>query len=163
MFKRYLSLYKKGENEEAGRFKLFGVRPDTASSLRDISVEPIGDRRLDNGVNARLIFKLRKSLDNAYLDWDLSREDITLARNYCQEVKIIVSGGFNPDKIKDFESSQVPVDIYGVGSWLLTNSSKEDINNDFTADVVRIKKNGSWIDMAKVGRQACQNDKLELI
>lgn len=163
MFDKYYSLFKKGEIKEAKRYKLFGVRPDTSSSLRDISVEPLGDKKLDNGVNARLIYKLRKALDRAYLDWDLPDEDIELARNYCRDVKIIATGGFNPDKIRDFERSQVPVDIYGIGSWLLSNSSKEGTNTDFTADVVRVKKDGVWIDMAKVGRKACYNDNLEPI
>lgn len=160
MFEKYLALFKKGEVKEAKRYKLFGVRPDTSSSLRDISVEPLGDKRLDNGVNARLIYRLRKALDNAYLDWNLPEEDIELARSYCQDVKIIATGGFNPDKIRDFERSKVPVDIYGVGSWLLSNSSVEGTNNDFTADVVKVKKDGEWINMAKVGRRACNNDKL---
>lgn len=163
MFDKYYMLIKEGDQDEARKYKLFGVRPDTSSNLRDKSVEPLGDKRLDNGVNARLIFKLRKALDNAYLDWDIPEEDRELARNFGQDVKIIATGGFNPEKIRSFEQSQVPVDIYGVGSWLLSNSSLEGTNNDFTADVVRVKKDGKWIDMAKVGRKACDNSKLKPI
>ncbi|MEJ6950996.1 nicotinate phosphoribosyltransferase [Natronospora cellulosivora (SeqCode)] len=160
MFEKYSFLYKSGDYEEAKKYKLFGVRPDTSSSLRDISVEPLGDKKLDNGVNARLIYKLRNSIDKAYLDWDIKDKDIELAMQYCKDVKIIATGGFDPEKIRSFENSQVPVDIYGVGSWLLSNSSMEGTNNDFTADVVRIKKGGKWIDVAKVGRKACDNKKL---
>ncbi len=36
-------------------------------------------------------------------------------------------------------------------------------NTDFTADVVRIKVNGEWIDMAKVGRRPCDNPDLERV
>ncbi len=163
MFDKYYKLIKKANENEARKYKLFGVRPDTSSNLRDKSVEPLGDKRLDNGVNARLIFTLRKALDNAYLNWDLPEEDRELARDFCQDVKIIATGGFNPEKIQSFEQSRVPVDIYGVGSWLLSNSSMEGTNNDFTADVVRIKKDGKWVDMAKIGRKACDSDKLRLI
>src|SRR5690554_963191 len=163
MFDRYYELIKKDKRDKARKYKLFGVRPDTSSELRDESIEPLGDKRLDNGVNARLIFNLRKALDAAYHDWELPEEARQLARDYCREVKIIATGGFNPQKIKGFERSQVPVDIYGVGSWLLSNSSKEGTNNDFTADVVMVKKGGEWIDMAKVGRKACDNNKLRLV
>jgi len=34
---------------------------------------------------------------------------------------------------------------------------------DFTADVVRVKINGSWVDMAKVGRKACENPEMERV
>ena len=160
MFDKYNSYIKKGKKEKAKKYKLFGVRPDTSSSLRDVSVEPLGDKTLDNGVNARLLFKLRNSINNAYKDWNLSTEEKERAKKYCEDVKIIATGGFKPEKIRRFEKSQVPVDIYGVGSWLLSNSSVEGTNTDFTADVVKVKKDGKWIDMAKVGRVPCDNDKL---
>lgn len=163
MFEQYYRLLKEGAINEAKRYKLFGVRPDTSSSIRDISVEPLGEKKLDNGVNARLIYRLRKSLDQAYRTWELPESDWELARKYCQEVKIIATGGFDPAKIRAFERSQVPVDIYGVGSWLISNSSREGTNNDFTADVVKIAVNGQWIDMAKIGRQSCPNHKLKSI
>ncbi len=162
MYDKYIELQKAGKAKEATKYRLFGVRPDTSSSLRDISVEPLGNKELDNGVNARLVFKLREALDNAYKDWNIAdpREE-ERAREYCQQVKIIATGGFKPDKIRAFEESQVPVDVYGVGSWLLSNSSKEGTKNDFTADVVRVKVDGEWITMAKEGRRPCKNDKLQ--
>ena len=163
MFNKYLSLLKAGQKEEAKRYKLFGVRPDNSSNLRDESVQPLGKKELDNGVNARLIFNLRKALDNAYKNWDLQPGDISLAKNYCSDVRIIATGGFTPEKINRFESSQVPVDIYGVGSWLLSNCGAEDTKNDFTADVVRVKVDGEWKEMAKVGRSPADNPSLEKV
>ncbi|MGM0410396.1 MAG: nicotinate phosphoribosyltransferase [Bacillota bacterium] len=160
MFKKYNSLIKKGKKKEAKKYKLYGIRPDTSSSLRDVSVEPLGDKKLDNGVNARLIFKLRQNIDKAYKSWDYEGEDEKRAKKYCEDVKIIATGGFKPEKIRRFEKSQVPVDVYGIGSWLLSNSSVEGTNTDFTADVVKVKKDEKWIDMAKVGRKACDNEKL---
>jgi nicotinate phosphoribosyltransferase len=52
----------------------------------------------------------------------------------------------------------VPVNIYGVGSYLF-----EGENNDFTADVVRVKIEGQWYDMAKVGRQAHHNPNMQRV
>jgi len=76
-------------------------------------------------------------------------------------VKIVVTGGFNPQKIDRFEKLGVPVDIYGVGSSLFNNSESAGTQTDFTADVVRVKANQRWIDVAKVGRRACDNPDLQ--
>jgi nicotinate phosphoribosyltransferase len=69
------------------------------------------------GVNARLVEKVRDALD----------------REGFSHVQIIVSGGFNPDKIASFEKQKAPVDIYAVGSFLLTGMY------DFTADIVMVE------------------------
>src|SRR5688572_22282278 len=45
MFGRYLPLVKAGKREEARKYKLYGVRPDTAGNMRDVSVPPLGDKR----------------------------------------------------------------------------------------------------------------------
>ncbi|MHB8928231.1 MAG: hypothetical protein ACYC9Q_11375 [Bacillota bacterium] len=73
----------------------------------------------------------------------------------------MVTGGFNAKKIKLFEDLGVPVDIYGVGSSLLENSS--ETNCDFTADIVRVKVDGVWHDLAKTGRQAADNPSLKRV
>ena len=42
--------------------------------------------------------------------------------------------------------------------------SNDDIvrtNTDFTADVVRVKIDDEWVELAKVGRQATDNPDLE--
>ena len=159
MFDRYREMLTAGNEEGAERYKLYGVRLDTSGSLRDISVPPLGDPTLDLGVNPRLVFLVRKALDNAWADWDLPQEWQETARKFCQAVKIVVSGGFNPERITRFEKLDVPVDIYGVGSSLFDNYGPT--RTDFTADVVRIKADGQWIDLAKVGRKACENPDLE--
>ncbi len=158
MFEKYYQLIQQGDPEEARRYILFGVRLDTSSSLRDEAVQPLGDPVLDLGVNPRLVFKTRQVLDSAYLDWDLPDEALNVAKQYCENVKIVVSGGFNVEKITKFETLHVPVDIYAVGSSLFSNYGPT--NTDFTADVVRVKVHGDWIDMAKVGRRAVDNPDL---
>lgn len=158
MFTEYARLLAEEQTEEAQRYLLYAVRLDTSGSMRDKSVPPLGDPALDFGVTPRLAFLVRQAIDNAWQDWDLPPEQTELGKQYCQQVRIVATGGFNPDKITRFEKLQVPVDIYGVGSSLLTNDKQT--NTDFTADVVRVNVHGVWHDMAKVGRGAADNPDL---
>jgi nicotinate phosphoribosyltransferase len=161
MFERYCELSKAGREEEADRYRLYGVRLDTSKNLRDISVPPIGDPELDLGVNPRLVFLVRQALDNAWEQWNIPNNWQEKAQQFCRSVKIVVSGGFDPDKIRRFEKLGVPVDIYAVGSSLFDNHGATV--TDFTADVVRVKLNGKWVDMAKIGRQPCENPELQRV
>ncbi len=161
MFARYRELTDAGRHAEAQRYKLFGVRPDTSGTLRDISVPPLGQKDLDMGVTPRLVFFLRQAADEAWKRWQLPAEWAERAQQWCRDVKIVVTGGFSPRKIRRFEELGVPADIYGVGSALFSNSDEEGTNNDFTADIVRVKAHGSWHDLVKVGRRACSNPDLE--
>jgi nicotinate phosphoribosyltransferase len=163
MFGLYKDAVERGDHEAARRFVLFGVRADTSGSLRDTSVPPLGDPKLDLGVTPRLIHTLRNAIDHAWRDWNLSGQWVEEARQWCHQIKIAVSGGFDPDKIRRFERLSVPVDVYGVGTALLSNCAECGTNNDFTADVVRVKVDSRWIDMAKVGRRPGSNPLLERV
>jgi nicotinate phosphoribosyltransferase len=66
-------------------------------------------------------------------------------------VRIVVSGGFTVDKIREFEQREVPVDAYGVGSSLIRGA------NDFTADVVVT----DGLPSGKFGRRLRENPRLE--
>jgi nicotinate phosphoribosyltransferase len=115
--------------------RLWGVRLDTSEALVDRSLwEELGDFR-PTGVNPRLVWKVREALDAAGFE----------------QVKIVVSGGFTVDKIRDFEAHGVPVDAYGVGSSLIRGS------NDFTADIVMTDGKPT----AKAGRHYRPNARLE--
>lgn len=160
MFAEYRRCVDAGDSAEAERYRLWGVRPDTGSNLRDRSVAPIGDPKLDLGVVPRLIFNLREAIDSAWMQWQLPDEWIEPARAWCRGVRIVASGGFNPERIARFEKLKVPVDVYAVGSYLLNNSSDEGTNTDFTADVVRVEVRGEWVPMVKVGRAPGVNDDL---
>ena len=129
--------------------------------MRDQSVPPLGDADLDLGVTPRLVFLVRQALDLASENWDLPAEWRERARQYCKDVKIVVSGGFNPERIARFERLKVPVDIYAVGSSLFDNHGPTV--SDFTADVVRLKVDGNWVDLAKVGRRARENPDMERV
>jgi len=161
MFSRYRELSDVGDEAEAAKYILYGVRLDTSGSLRDVSVEPLGDPALDLGVTPRLVFNVRQALDSSWESWGIPSVWKDAAREYCRNVKIVVSGGFNPDRIRRFERLGVPADIYAVGSWLFNNNG--NTVTDFTADVVRVKVHGEWIDMPKVGRRSLANPNLERV
>jgi nicotinate phosphoribosyltransferase len=115
--------------------RLWGVRLDTSESLVDFAlVEEMGDFR-PTGVNERLARKVRDALDERAFE----------------RVKIVASGGFTVEKIREFERLGVPVDAYGVGSSLIRGS------NDFTADVVVTDGEPS----GKFGRRYRDNSRLE--
>jgi nicotinate phosphoribosyltransferase len=163
MFARYRELIDAGNHEEAERYRLFGVRPDTSGNLRDQSVPPLGLKELDMGVTPRLVFMLRQAIDDAWKSWTLAPEWAERAQAWCHDVKIVVTGGFSPKKIRRFEELGVPADIYGVGASLFSNSNEEGTNNDFTADVVRVKIESEWRDLVKTGRRARDNAEMERI
>jgi nicotinate phosphoribosyltransferase len=117
--------------------RLWGVRLDTSGTLVDKSIIPLMQNFKPVGVTPQLVEMTRKTLDT----------------NGFGHVKIIVSGGFNPDRIADFEKLAVPVDAYGVGSYLMRGV------NAFTADVVLL--NGK--PCAKVGRAYKPNPRLEVV
>jgi len=122
--------------------RLWGVRVDTSETLIDKSVlreiaENDGQARDGDarGVTPRLIFMLRKALDDAGYG----------------HVRIVASGGFDAKKIRRFEELAVPVDVYGVGSALVSGTGF-----DHTADIVRV----SGKLMAKTGRRYEKSDRL---
>ena len=158
LFREYIACVRRGNDEEAKRFKLFGVRLDTSSALIDKSLVPMGEKREDYGVNPRLVHAVRNGLDDAWREWGLAQDDIPLAKTYLREVKIIVSGGFNKDKIRWFEETNTPVDMYAVGSATFDNHGPTV--TDYTADVVQVKIGDEWTPMAKVGRKPNENPEL---
>jgi nicotinate phosphoribosyltransferase len=161
LFQQFRELVDRGEIEQAERFKLYGVRLDTSASLRDVSISPMGDPALDLGVNPRLVFNVRQALDHAWESWNLPLEWHQRAAEFCKGVKIVVSGGFGPEKIERFEKLHVRVDTYAVGSSLFDNHGPTV--TDFTADVVRVKVQNQWVDLAKVGRKSQENPALEQV
>src|SRR5919204_1292459 len=116
---------------------LWGVRLDTSESLVDRSLwHEMGDFR-PTGVNEILVQRVREALDAAG----------------HRQVKIVVSGGVDAERIRAFEAQGVPVDAYGVGSSLLRGQ------NDFTADIVVVDGR----ECSKVGRRHRPNPRLEVV
>jgi len=113
--------------------KLMAVRLDTARDMRDLSVNSSAKSSL--GVSPDLVRNVRRALD----------------REGFSYVKIVVSCGFNEEKIRKFNRLKVPYDYVGVGSACV------QLRRDFTADVVKV--NGK--DCAKVGRRFNPNPRLK--
>jgi nicotinate phosphoribosyltransferase len=114
--------------------RLWGVRLDTSERMVDRALwHEMGDFK-PTGVNVVLTERVRSALDAAGHG----------------RVRIVVSGGFNAAKIREFEGLGAPVDAYGVGSSLVRGE------NDFTADVVRVEGR----DCAKAGRAYRPNPRL---
>ncbi len=125
---------------EALKDRLGAVRVDTSDSITDHYFDDkkeLYDGKKINGCNPYLIIALRKALDDA---------------GY-KHVKIVVSSGFDIDKINWFKQENAPVDSYGVGSSLLK------INVGYTGDLVILdgKK------LAKEGREDKPNPRLEIV
>jgi nicotinate phosphoribosyltransferase len=114
--------------------RLWGVRLDTAEHMVDQSVVSQMGSFKPTGVNPQLVWNVRNALDG---------------EGYG-EVKIVASGGFDVERIEQFEEEGVPVDVYGVGAALYEG------RYDFTADIVMVdgKPEG------KAGRSLRENPRL---
>ena len=115
--------------------KLYGVRLDTSEKMVDISLIGQMGHFKPTGVNEQLVRNVREALD----------------KEGFNHVKIMVSGGFNPERIRLFETNNVPVDVYAVGSNIFAT------NADFTADIVLVDGK----PCAKAGRAFSDNPRLE--
>lgn len=120
--------------------KLYGVRIDTSKALIDeyFIRNKIDTEKVDcHGVNPTLIKALREALDAEGFNY----------------VKIVVSSGFDVEKVQNFSDQKVPVDFYGVGGSLIK------VTRSFTGDCVKI----DGIPMAKVGRHEIDNPRLKIV
>ena len=115
--------------------KLQGVRLDTSNNMVDKTIQSQMGIFPPTGVCKELVAAVRNALDAEGFDY----------------VKIIVSGGFDADKIAEFEKLKVPVDTYAIGSSFF------DGNINFTADIVL----SDGKPCAKAGRKYLPNNRLE--
>lgn len=113
--------------------RLCAVRLDTARDMKDKSIH--SNRKEDYSVSPQLVRNVRNALDKHGFNY----------------VKIVVSCGFDVEKIKLFNRLRVPYDMVGVGSAFFR------LKRDFTADVVQV--NGR--PCAKVGRKYSPNPRLK--
>ncbi|WP_036436099.1 nicotinate phosphoribosyltransferase [Mycoplasmopsis felifaucium] len=114
--------------------QLYGVRIDTSKNMKDHMFDNEPDNEEFYGVNIEQVKRLRKALDEAG----------------AKDVKIIVSSGFNAEKIKKFEQANAPVDSYGVGQAIFKMVAS------FSADATILNGNRE----AKEGRGYNPNPRL---
>lgn len=108
----YREAYLAGDLENQRRWTLDGVRLDTSANMLDTALHDPTDK----GVSPALVRTVRAALDRAYEGWGETGALLEEAERYCRQVQIVVTGGFNRERIERFESEGVPVDAYGVGS-----------------------------------------------
>jgi nicotinate phosphoribosyltransferase len=123
--------------------RLWGVRLDTSGTLVDKSIWNMMGTFKPTGVIPQLVFNVRRALDG---------------EGY-QHVKIVVSGGFTAERIRQFERNRVPVDAYAVGSAFFSGTGRFD----FTADIVALEEGGNWRECHKVGRTERLNPALDAV
>lgn len=117
--------------------RLWGVRLDTSENMVDRSVIPQLGTFRPGGVNPKLVWNVRNALDTEGFG----------------DVHIVVSGGFDAERVREFEIEGVPVDAYGIGSAAYRGTF------DFTADVVAV----GGKPQARAGRKLRENPKLERV
>lgn len=117
--------------------RLWGVRLDTSDNMVDKSVLPQLGTFRPTGVNPQLVWNVRNALD---------------AEGFG-DVQIVVSGGFDVDRVTEFEEEGVPVDAYGIGSAAYRGTF------DFSADVVMVDGK----PQARAGRSLRPNPQLEKV
>lgn len=118
---------------------LGALRVDTSKSLIDHYFDDKDTNGFDpHGVCKELIFALREELD----------------KNGFNYVKIIVSSSFSKEKIALWKSLNVPVDMYGVGTSFVNNTTC-----GFTGDLVMLDGK----EEAKEGRGNYPSDRLEKV
>ena len=117
--------------------RLWGVRLDTSETMVDRSILGQLGRFRPTGVNPQLVWNVRNALDASGFP----------------DIRIVVSGGFDAERIREFRRHGVPVDSFGVGSSLFRNRF------DFTADVVLVEGR----PVAKSGRSYQASERLERV
>ena len=118
---------------------LNAVRVDTSKSLIDHYFDDKDTSGFNpHGVCKELIFALREALNKEGFNY----------------VKIVVSSSFGAEKIKEWKESNVPVDMYGVGTYFVNNTTC-----GFTGDLVMLDGKPE----AKVGRDNYPNPRLKKV
>ena len=119
--------------------KLNAVRVDTSKALIDHYFDDKDTSGFDpHGVCKELIFALRNALDKEGFNY----------------VKIVVSSSFSAEKIAEWSALGVPVDLYGVGSYFVNNTTC-----GFTADLVMLDGKPE----AKEGRENYPSNRLQKV
>jgi nicotinate phosphoribosyltransferase len=63
---------------------------------------------------------------------------------HASHTKIVVSSGFDLEKVRAFRACNAPMDFIGTGSWVQFAM--------FTSDIVRVFENEAWVPRCKAGR-----------
>ena len=125
------------------------------------ALEPLGDKKLDRGVNARLVFTLRREIDRAYENWTVPFAWLERAKAYCRNVKITVTGGFTPAQDPRVRGKRRSGGcLRGRLVFVSAIPSRTARTTTSRRTSCASKSAASWRDLAKVGRRAAENPAL---
>ncbi|GMV97789.1 MAG: hypothetical protein HRF43_19840 [Phycisphaerae bacterium] len=111
-------------------------RPTRALEMRILSQAP--DRRAAQEALDRYGFGPGVTIEAVYAIRDL------LDSLGARSTRIVVSSGFDLEKVRAFRACRAPMDVIGTGSWVRFGV--------FTSDIVRVFENGQWLRRCKAGR-----------
>lgn len=110
--------------------------PTRALEMRILSQAP--DRPAAQAALARYGFGPGVTIEETYAIRDL------LDSMGARSTRIVVSSGFDVEKVRAFRACRAPIDAIGTGSWVGFAM--------FTSDIVRVQEDGCWIQRCKAGR-----------
>jgi nicotinate phosphoribosyltransferase len=111
-------------------------KPVRALEMRVLSSVP--DRPAAMAALERYGFGPGVTIESVYATRDL------LNSSGAKHAKIVVSSGFDAEKVRAFRACGAPMDFVGSGSWV-------DFHV-FTSDIVRVWEDGAWKPRCKAGR-----------
>lgn len=131
---------------------LYAVRLDTAGNRVHQGGHDKPDRALEMRILSRADNRAaaQEALDRYGFGPGVTIEEVYAIRDLLDRLgakftKIIVSSGFNLDKVRAFKACQAPMDGIGTGSWVRFAM--------FTSDIIRVWEGGAWVSRCKVGRR----------
>lgn len=95
---------------------------------RDAARQALDRYGFGPGVTIEAAYNVRRALDEAG----------------AKDTRIIVSSGFDAEKVTAFRAACAPMDGIGTGSWV-------DFLM-FTSDITEVFENGKWVERSKIGR-----------
>ncbi len=130
---------------------LYAVRLDTSANR----VHQGGHEKTERALEMRILSQASdraaaaSALDRYGFGPGVTIEEVYAIRGLldslgARSTKILVSSGFDLDKVRAFVACRAPMDAIGTGSWVRFSM--------FTADIVAVFENGHWVPRCKAGR-----------
>lgn len=99
------------------------------TSDRDAAQEALARYGFGPGVTIEAAYAIRDLLDSLG----------------AKTTKLVLSSGFDLEKVRAFKACEAPMDSIGTGSWVKFTF--------FTSDIIRVFENGQWVQRCKAGRR----------
>lgn len=107
------------------------AKADRALEMRILSQVPVADRQAAMAALAKYGFGPGVSIEAAYAIRDL------LDKLGSRHTRLVLSGGFDLDKVRAFRLCNAPMDYIETGSWVRFGA--------FAGDILRVFENDRWV------------------